>query len=129
MPAHLILLDFITGTTLGEEYRSLTFSLCSFLHSPVTSSLLGTNKLLNTVISLHTLTSSCVLISRHDDILSASEVELSIEKLKSHKSPGIDQIPIELIKAGGRIILCEIHKLIFSIWNKEELPEDGRSRS
>jgi hypothetical protein len=28
------------------------------------------------------------------------EVELAIEKLKSHKSPGIDQIPAELIKAG-----------------------------
>jgi len=32
---------------------------------------------------------------------SASEVELAIEKLKSHKLPGIDQIPAELIKAGG----------------------------
>jgi len=31
---------------------------------------------------------------------SASEVELAIDKLKSHKSPGIDQIPTELIKAG-----------------------------
>jgi hypothetical protein len=29
------------------------------------------------------------------------EVELVIEKLKSHKSLGIDQIPAELIKAGG----------------------------
>ena len=35
---------------------------------------------------------------------SASEVELAIDKLKSHKSPGIDQIPAELIKAGGRTI-------------------------
>ena len=40
MPAHLILLDFITWTTMGEQYRSLSSSLCSFLHSPVTSSLL-----------------------------------------------------------------------------------------
>jgi hypothetical protein len=31
---------------------------------------------------------------------SAFEVELAIEKLKSHKSPDIDQIPAELIKAG-----------------------------
>jgi len=36
-PAHLILLNFITWTMLGEEYRSLSSSLCSFLHSPVTS--------------------------------------------------------------------------------------------
>jgi hypothetical protein len=54
---------------------------------------------------------------------SAFEVELAIKKLKSHKSPGIDPIPVELIKAEGRTIRCEIHKLIISIWNKEELPE------
>ena len=40
---------------------------------------------------------------------------------KSHKSPGIDQIPTELIKAGGSTIHCAIHKLIIAIWNKEEL--------
>ena len=38
-PAHLILLDLITRTILGEQYRSLSSSLCSFLHSLVTSSL------------------------------------------------------------------------------------------
>jgi len=53
---------------------------------------------------------------------SAFEIELATEKLKSHKSPGTDQIPAELIKAGGRTIRCAIHKLIISIWNKEELP-------
>jgi len=42
----------------------------------------------------------------------ASEFELAIEKLKSRKSPGIDQIPAELIKAGGKTICCEIHRLI-----------------
>ena len=57
---------------------------------------------------------------------SASEVGLAIEKLKSHKSPGIDQIPAELIKGGGKTICCEIHKLIISIWNKEELPEEWK---
>jgi len=39
-PAYLFLPDFITRTILGEEYRSLSSSLCSFLHSLVTSSLL-----------------------------------------------------------------------------------------
>jgi hypothetical protein len=54
------------------------------------------------------------------------EVEMAIEKLQRHKSPGIDQIPAEPIKAGGRTIRSEIHKLINSIWNKEELPEQWK---
>jgi hypothetical protein len=48
----------------------------------------------------------------------------AIEKLKSHKSPDIDQIPAELIKAGSRTIHGEIQRLIISIWNKEQLPEE-----
>jgi len=42
---HRILID------LGEEYSSLSSLLCSFLHSPVTLSLLGPNNLLNTLFS------------------------------------------------------------------------------
>jgi hypothetical protein len=57
---------------------------------------------------------------------SAFEVELTVEKLKSHKSPGIDQMPAELIKAVGKTIRCEIHKLIISTWKKEELPEEWK---
>ena len=56
----------------------------------------------------------------------ASEVEFTVDKLKSHKSPGIDQIPAELIKAGGRTICLEIRKLITSIWKKEELAEEWK---
>jgi len=50
-------------------------------------------------------------------------LELATGKLKSHKSPRIDQIPAELTKAGGRKIRYEFHTLIISIGNKEELPE------
>jgi len=44
-PAHLNLLDLITLTILGEEYRPL----CNFLHD-LPSSILGLNILLNTVL-------------------------------------------------------------------------------
>ena len=50
-PAHLILRDFITHTILGEEYKSFSCSLCNLLHSPVTSSLIGPNILVNTMFS------------------------------------------------------------------------------
>jgi hypothetical protein len=49
------------------------------------------------------------------------EVEIAIGKLKSYKSPGTDQIPAELFKAGGEALYSEIHRLICCIWNKEEL--------
>jgi hypothetical protein len=47
--------------------------------------------------------------------------------LKRFKSPGSDQIPAELIQAGGEILRSKIHTLINSIWNKEGV--EGCTRS
>jgi hypothetical protein len=47
------------------------------------------------------------------------EVENAIAKLKNYKSPGCDQIPAELIRAGGEKLLSAIHKLVNSVWNNE----------
>ena len=48
---------------------------------------------------------------------------MAIEKLRSHKSPGVDQTPAESINAGGGTIRSEIHNLfLFGI-------RSGRSRS
>jgi hypothetical protein len=38
-------------TILGEGYKSFSSSLCSFLHSPITSPVLGANILLNALFS------------------------------------------------------------------------------
>jgi hypothetical protein len=54
------------------------------------------------------------------------EVEIAIGKLKSYKSPGTDNIPAELIKAGGETLCSEICRLICCIWNKEELPQQWK---
>jgi len=50
-PAHLILLDLITRKVLGEDCRSLSSSIYSFLHSHVTSSFLDPDILPNTLFS------------------------------------------------------------------------------
>jgi hypothetical protein len=51
---------------------------------------------------------------------------MAIEKVLRHKSPRIYQITTELIKAEGRTIRSEIHKLFNSFGNKKELPEQGK---
>ena len=62
--------------------------------------------------------------------LSAFEVEMAIDKLKGHKSPGIDQIPAKLIKAGGIANRSEIHKRLLILYGKRRnCLRSGRSRS
>jgi hypothetical protein len=50
------------------------------------------------------------------------KVEIATGKLKSYKSPDTDQILAELIKAGSETY-SEIHRLLCSIQNKEEMPQ------
>jgi hypothetical protein len=57
--------------------------------------------------------------------LSAFESEMVIENLKGHKSPGIDQMPAEFFTAGEEKF-AQIHKLINSVQNKEEMPEEWK---
>jgi hypothetical protein len=55
------------------------------------------------------------------------EVEIAIANLKKYNLPGSDEIPAELIQAVGKILLSAIHKLINSVWNKENCLSSGRS--
>jgi hypothetical protein len=57
---------------------------------------------------------------------SCLEVKIAVAKLRKYKSPGIHQIPAELIQAGGEILLSAIHKLVNSVWNKGELPDEWK---
>ena len=60
---------------------------------------------------------------------SASEVELAIDKLKNNKSPGIDQIPAELIKAGVEQIAWGFVTLLLLFRRRRNCLKSGRSRS
>jgi hypothetical protein len=54
------------------------------------------------------------------------EDEISTKRLKIYTSPGIDQIPTELIQVGGSTLHSVIHKLINFIWNKAELQQQWK---
>jgi hypothetical protein len=55
------------------------------------------------------------------------EVEIATSKLKKYKSRGSDEIATEVSRSGGEILLSVIHKLITSIWSKEEFPDQWES--
>jgi hypothetical protein len=54
---------------------------------------------------------------------------MAIEKLKRHKSPGIDQLSAELIKAGGRTIPSGVYKRKNSVGIRGNCLRSGRSQS
>jgi len=61
--------------------------------------------------------------------LSAFEVEMAIEKLKGYKSPSIDQIPTELIRAGVEQFALRAINLLLLFGIRRNCLRGGRSRS
>ena len=62
---HLSFHSLITWRIFGEQYRPLSSSLCSFLHFPLTSFLLGPNILLSTLCSNTLSLRSSLNVSDH----------------------------------------------------------------
>jgi hypothetical protein len=52
--------------------------------------------------------------------------EIAITNLKRYESPGSVQVLEETIQAKGEILLSAIHKLVNSVCNKEELPDQWK---
>jgi len=50
------------------------------------------------------------------------DTELAIQSMNNNKSPGIDNIPVELYKSGGGLLFNKIHSLIKRIWKEEKMP-------
>jgi len=49
---------------------------------------------------------------------------MAIQSMNNNKSPGIDNIPAELCKSGGGLLLNKIRSLIKRIWKEEKMPAD-----
>jgi hypothetical protein len=60
---------------------------------------------------------------------STFEVEMAIEKPKRHESPGVDQIPADLIKAGCITIISDILTVLILLVLKTNFLSGGRSQS
>ena len=58
-----------------------------------------------------------------NDILK-SEVEEAVKMLKKGKSPGIDNIPGELIQAGGEDMITALHNICNQIWKDKIWPQN-----
>jgi hypothetical protein len=54
-------------------------------------------------------------------------VEMAIEKLKRHKSPGTDKIPAQLTKAGGRQFTMKSINLLIIFGIRRNYLRSGRN--
>jgi len=52
------------------------------------------------------------------------DVVAAVKKLKDSKSPEVDEIPAELIKAVGEYMISTLHQLLKCIWEKEHWPTE-----
>ena len=55
-----------------------------------------------------------------------AETLQAISSLKNNKSPGTDGIPGEVLKNGGTALHHEVHQLILSIWEAEDVPQQWK---
>ena len=123
--AHRILLDFITQTILVELYRSLSSSLCSFLHSllsrPSMAQIFSWTPYSQTqvwsVVSIY----SAILTTWLSTIRGLTRMKLSLCRKNDYT----------LLRHGLKIILwmksvekiCNLSKYFFNLWDSCEFPD------
>ena len=55
-----------------------------------------------------------------------AEVQSNLQKLKSNKAPGLDNISAEMLKCGGLQLEKDLHILIIEIWEVQKIPDDWK---
>ena len=59
-----------------------------------------------------------------EELLDILAIEMAVQSVNNNKSPKIDNIPMELYKKGGGLLLNKIHSFIKGIWKEEKMPTD-----
>jgi hypothetical protein len=52
------------------------------------------------------------------------EIRIAIKNMKNGKASGLDNIRVELLQADMEITVNILHKLLYEIWNTEQVPEE-----
>ena len=66
---------------------------------------------------------NCPQIDTEDDHpILRREVEAATESLKKGKSAGVDNIPVELVQAGGEDVITALKTICNKIWQTGEWP-------
>ena len=101
-------------------YLSMTYSVrqwtehCSELYNYKAS---GDTSVLN-----------CPQINTEDDYpILRREVEAAVQSLKKGKSAGVDNVPAELVQAGGEDVITALTTICNKIWQTGEWPTPGPS--
>ena len=57
-----------------------------------------------------------------DERISREEVEACLKRQKNNKAAGLDEIPYEMYKNGGMIVLEKMTELFNEVWESERVP-------
>ena len=60
--------------------------------------------------------------TEHDHPILRREVEAAVQSLIKGKSPGLDNIPAELVQAGGEDVITTLTTIFYKIWQAGEWP-------
>ena len=60
------------------------------------------------------------------DVPLVDEMWRSVVKLKNDKSAGMDEIPGEICKYSGEVLVNSLHTLTVDVWECEKVPKEWR---
>jgi hypothetical protein len=62
----------------------------------------------------------------NEDMIKIEELHKVLKQAKNKKSCGLDNLPMELLKFGGRGLKMHILELFNKIVDKNQMPQNGR---